>query len=199
MTLDGCIPSDTVHVPHPDGPVYKLAMYIPPRGDVSNWTNVLLDTSLPPIPPSLDPSSSDTTTNGDIHSTMADKKSLAIVLNHALYGTVDGTLSRNWSIALSTEMKQLGYYKSCTDQSVRTCFCDNKHTITATYSDDITGVTTTKEGYQVAMRELGRKFELKDMGKLKFVIGMCIKHNWSTRIAKCMFALSLNAHWTTLG
>ncbi|KAF5319530.1 hypothetical protein D9619_008338 [Psilocybe cf. subviscida] len=118
----------------------------------------------------------------DPHPTSTDEKSLVVVLERALYGTVDG--ARNWSIALGTEMKDLGYYESRADQSVRTRVRDGEHTITATYSDDVTGATTTREGYKIAMAELGRKFKVKDMGELKFVIGMGVDRNWATGVAK---------------
>lgn len=174
-SLDGCVRSDTVRVPRQDGLVYELTTYIPPGGDVSNWTNALLDPSALPIPPSLDPPTS-FNANSDDPSTSADEKSLVVVLDRALYGTVDG--ARNWSLTLSAEMTDLGYYESRADQSVRTRLRDGEHTITATYSDDVTGATTTKAGYRTAMSELGRKFEVKDMGELKFVIGMCVERNW---------------------
>ncbi|KAF5329775.1 hypothetical protein D9619_009137 [Psilocybe cf. subviscida] len=156
-----------------------------PRGDVRNWTDALLKPLSTPIPPSLDPhpsTDSSTKHDGDTQLTAPDEKSLVVVLDRALYGTVDG--ARNWSIALSTEMKELGYYESRADQSVRTRLRDGEHTITATYSDDVTGATTTREGYEVAMRELGRKFQVKDMGELKFVIGMGVDRDWDTGIAK---------------
>ncbi|KAF5310638.1 hypothetical protein D9619_008097 [Psilocybe cf. subviscida] len=179
-SLDGCVPSQPVSMPRPDGLVYELVTYIPPGGDMRNWSNVLLDLSLPPVPSSLDPALPSPA--NDLKPTAADEKSLVVVLDRALYGTVDG--ARNWSIVLSTEMKDLGYYESCADQSIRTRLRDGEHTITATYSDNVTGATTTREGYEVAMRELSRKFEVKDMGKLKFVIGMGIDRNWETGVAR---------------
>ncbi|KAF5313821.1 hypothetical protein D9619_013036 [Psilocybe cf. subviscida] len=180
-SLDGCTPSETVRVPRPDGLVYELETFIPPGGDVRMWTDALLNPSSTPIPPSLDPYPS-TSLNGDTKLTAPDEKSLVVVLERALYGTVNG--ARNWSIALSTEMKDLGYYESRADQSVRTRLRGGEHTIMATYSDNVTGVTTTREGYEVAMRELGQKFQVKDMGKLKFVIGMGVNRNWETGVAK---------------
>ncbi|KAF5326854.1 hypothetical protein D9619_005140 [Psilocybe cf. subviscida] len=150
-------------------------------GDVRNWTDALLNPSLTPIPPSLDPHPS-SSPDADTEPTAPDEKSLVVVLDRALYSTVDG--ARNWSIALSTEMKELGYYESRADQSVCTRLRDGEHTITATYSDDVTGATTTREGYEIAMRELGRKFKVKDMGELKFVIGMGVDRDWEKGIAK---------------
>ncbi|KAF5328838.1 hypothetical protein D9619_011448 [Psilocybe cf. subviscida] len=132
-SLDGCLPSEAVRVPRPDGLVYELATFIPPGGDVRNWTDALLKPLSTPIPPSLDPhpsTDSSTKHDGDTQLTAPDEKSLVVVLDRALYGTVDG--ARNWSIALSTEMKELGYYESRADQSVRTHLRDGEHTITAT-------------------------------------------------------------------
>ncbi|KAF5320751.1 hypothetical protein D9619_000007 [Psilocybe cf. subviscida] len=180
-SLDGCTPSKTVRVPRPDGLVYELETFIPPGGDVRKWTDALLNPSSTPIPPSLDPHPS-ASTNDNTEPTAPGEKSLVVVLDRALYGTVDG--ARNWSIALSNEMKELGYYESRADQSVRTRLRDGEHTITATYSDDVTGATTTREGYEIAMCELGRKFEVKDLGELKFVIGMAVDRDWKSGIAK---------------
>lgn len=68
-------------------------------------------------------------------------------------------------------MKNLGYYQSRADQSVRSKLADDERTIACTYTDDIAGMNDAEEGYRRAVKELGSDFDIK---KLKSVIGLNI-------------------------
>lgn len=102
----------------------------------------------------------------------ARANNIVCVLEKSLYGTVDG--AHNWANTLNAMMKDLGYYRSQADQSVRIRSLDGNTTITCTYTDDITGMSSSTEEHQKAVEELGRKFKLKDLGNLRNVIGLGI-------------------------
>jgi Reverse transcriptase (RNA-dependent DNA polymerase) len=81
----------------------------------------------------------------------------------ALYGTMDG--ATNWFEALHEEMGELGYYQSKADPSVRSRHANGEVTITSTYTDDVTGISSMTVGAKVAREELGWKYEVKDLGE----------------------------------
>jgi hypothetical protein len=85
----------------------------------------------------------------------------------ALYGTMDG--ATNWFQALDEEMGELGYYQSKIDPSVRSHHADGEVMITSTYTDDVTGISSTTTGAEVAREELGWKYEVKDLGEASLV------------------------------
>ena len=62
-------------------------------------------------------------------------------------------------------MKELGYCQSRADTAVHSCHKNGETTITSTYTDDTTGISTTKEGADKAKAELGWKFKTKDLGE----------------------------------
>ena len=47
----------------------------------------------------------------------------------------------------------------------------------STYTDDTSGMSSSKEEADCAWKELGEKFEIKDLGELKFVLGICVSHD----------------------
>lgn len=51
-------------------------------------------------------------------------------------------------------------------------------TVTCTYTDDVSGMSNIREGYEKAVKELGEDFEIKDLGELKSVIGMEVERRW---------------------
>jgi Reverse transcriptase (RNA-dependent DNA polymerase) len=70
-------------------------------------------------------------------------------------------------------MTELGYYQSKADPSVCSCHADSEVTITSTYMDDVTGILSTTAGAKPA-RELGWKYEVKDLGEANLVLGIRI-------------------------
>jgi Reverse transcriptase (RNA-dependent DNA polymerase) len=63
-------------------------------------------------------------------------------LNRTLYGTMDGAY--NWWETLDAEMSELGYYCSKADPSVRSRHANGNTTITSTYTDDTTGISSSR-------------------------------------------------------
>jgi hypothetical protein len=92
-----------------------------------------------------------------------------------LYGTMDG--ATNWFEALDEEMGELGYYQSKADMSVQSQHTNSEVTITSTYTDDVTGISSTTGGADEAKEELGWKFEVKDLGDANLVLGIHIDHD----------------------
>lgn len=60
---------------------------------------------------------------------------------------------------------------------VRACHKDGKTMITSTYTDDMTGISTTREGAERAKAELGRRFQTKDLGEASLVLGIKIERD----------------------
>ena len=94
-------------------------------------------------------------------------------LNKTLYGTMDGAY--NWWETLDEEMSELGYYRSKADPSVRSCHTDKDITITSTYTDDTTGISSSVDEARRAKEELGRKYEVKDLGEVNLILGIHIE------------------------
>ena len=99
-------------------------------------------------------------------------------LKKTLYGLMQG--GHNWWYNLDQAYNKLGYLASQADSCIRYKQHSNEHTITANYNDDVLGASTTKEGSQLAKKELGAKFETKDMGELKYILGVCFDQNQAT-------------------
>ena len=71
-------------------------------------------------------------------------------------------------------MKELSYYHSLADPLVRSRKIGDEHTITSTYTDDVTGVSSSVNGATTAKEELGRKYKTKDLGEAGLVLGIRI-------------------------
>ena len=99
-------------------------------------------------------------------------------LQKAIYGLMQG--GHNWWHNLNRAYNKLGYLASRADGCVRYKRVNNKHTITDNYNDDVLGASTTLEGLKEAKRELGSKFEVKDMGELKYILGVCFDRDVTT-------------------
>lgn len=109
-----------------------------------------------------------------------DEKSLVSLLDKALYRTMDG--ANNWWCTLDKDMKKFGYKRSEADQSVRSRQRNSKMTITSTYTDDTSGMSSSKEEAKKARQELGTNFEIKDLGDLKFVLSIRITRDRTQKL-----------------
>ena len=86
----------------------------------------------------------------------------------------------NWWYNLDQAYNNLGYLASRADGCVQYKRHGGEHTITDNYNDDVLGASTTEEGAQRAKRELGDKFEVKDMGELKYILGVRFDRDQAT-------------------
>ena len=91
-------------------------------------------------------------------------------LDYTLYGTMQG--ANNWWDSLDKEYRKLGYYRSKADTSVRSRDIDGEKTITSTYTDDVTGISSSMAGAEQARAELGLQYEIKDLGESKLILGI---------------------------
>jgi hypothetical protein len=96
-------------------------------------------------------------------------------LNRTLYGTMDG--AHNWWETLDVEMSELGYYCSKADPSVRSRHANGNITITSTYTDDTTGISSSPEEAKRAKEELGWRYEVKDLGEANMILGIHVERN----------------------
>ena len=97
------------------------------------------------------------------------------LLRKSLYGTMDG--AANWWGALDRDMKELGYQRLRADTSVCSHHEGGETTITSTYTDNTTGISTMKEGAERAKAELGWRFKTEDLGEASLVLGIKIERN----------------------
>lgn len=96
--------------------------------------------------------------------------SLVTLVDKAIYSTMDS--GYNWWKVLDGDMGRLDYRKSCADQSVHIRDSDGEITITSTYTDNITRMSSTRASTDLTKRELGEKYKVKNLGDLKLVLGI---------------------------
>jgi hypothetical protein len=96
-------------------------------------------------------------------------------LDYTLYGTMQ--CANNWWDSLDKEYRQLGYYWSKADTSVRSRDIDGEKTIMSMYTDDITGISSSIAGAEQAQAELGLQYEIKDLGESKLILGIRVDHD----------------------
>ncbi|KAF7762373.1 hypothetical protein Agabi119p4_8966 [Agaricus bisporus var. burnettii] len=100
------------------------------------------------------------------------------LLLKTLYGTMQG--AHDWAKTLECTYQGHGYYTSKADPQVRSRVVDDEVTITSTWTDDILGASSTENGESLAKLELGRSYELKDLGQANFILGMKIERDEAT-------------------
>lgn len=97
---------------------------------------------------------------------------IVALVDTAIYGSMSGAY--DWWKVLDKEMKRLGYKRSRADQSVRSRKSREDHTITGTYTDDVSGISSNVIESDRARAELGENFELKDMGDMRLTLGIAV-------------------------
>lgn len=100
------------------------------------------------------------------------------LLLKTLYGTMQG--AHDWACNLKHTYKGHGYYTSKADSQVRSRVLGDEFTLTSTWTDDILGASSTLAGEEKAKNELGRSYELKDLGTARFILGMKIERDGET-------------------
>ena len=103
-------------------------------------------------------------------------------MNLTIYGTMDG--ANNWFYELDTTFTKLNYRQSHADPCIRIQWTkDGGSTITATYTDDVTGASTSKEVMKAAKSELADVYEITDLNRPDKVLGITIFHHQSGNIS----------------
>ena len=108
-----------------------------------------------------------------------DPKEYACRLNKSLYGTRQG--ARMWYISLHTHLTKRGFKRSKDDYCL---YYKNEGTnilIILVYVDDIIILASSIESMTKAKKEFEKEFKMKDMGELRYFVGMQINYNRNKR------------------
>ncbi|KAG6853003.1 hypothetical protein C0991_007655 [Blastosporella zonata] len=90
----------------------------------------------------------------------------------ALVGT-----SRKWWKTLDNEMTRVGYTRWRNNQSVRSRKVGDEITIMATYTNNMTGLSSTTDKLICARKELGECHRIKDLRELQHMLGIHVEHD----------------------
>src|SRR5277367_4613666 len=96
-------------------------------------------------------------------------------LIHTIYGTMQG--AHDWYETLSETYNNLGYITSRADPCVRFKKEDGNYTITDTYTDDIFGASNDNNEVKRRKEEIGRVWEIKDVGENEYFLGMRVQQD----------------------
>jgi hypothetical protein len=96
-------------------------------------------------------------------------------LVHTIYGTMQG--GHDWFETLGTSFNQLNYITSRADPCVRYKKEDGNYTITDTYTDDIFGASNSDEEIKKRKDEIGKKWDIKDVGETEYFLGMRVQQD----------------------
>lgn len=103
-------------------------------------------------------------------------------MNLTIYGTMDG--ANNWFHELDSTFTKLKYRQSRADPCIRIQWTkDGGYSITGTYTDDITGASSSTEVMKSAKSELANAYEITDLNRPNKVLGMTIFHHQSGNVS----------------
>ncbi|SRR6266498_425934 len=91
-------------------------------------------------------------------------------LIHMIYGTMQG--AHNWYETLMNTYDKLGYTTSWADPCVQYKKDGDEYTLTDMYTDDIFGASKTDREIQMRKDEMGKEWEIKDVGENEYFLGM---------------------------
>ena len=91
-------------------------------------------------------------------------------LVHTIYGMMQG--AHDWYEMLNKTYNDLGYKASRADPCVRFKKENGNYTITDTYTDDIFGASNSNGEAKQRKEELGKVWEIKDVGENENFLGM---------------------------
>lgn len=101
------------------------------------------------------------------------------LLNKALYGLRQS--GRTWYLTLDEILRKQGYRRLESDRCVYVFRRGREEVILSVYVDDMLMMATTSELLTKAIRDLGKKVELKDLGEPTYILGIEVSHNKQTR------------------
>ena len=110
-------------------------------------------------------------------------------LVHTIYGTMQG--AHNWYETLTDTYNKLGYTTSRADPCVRYKSENSEYTLTDTYTDDIFGASKTDKEMQQRKDEMGKEWEIKDVGENEYFLGMRVQQD----IDKGTIRLTQRPYW----
>jgi len=83
--------------------------------------------------------------------------------------------AHDWAITLDHTYTEHRYYTSKADSQVQSKVINGELTLTTTWTNDILGASTTPAGEVEAKEELRSSYEIKDLGEVKYILGMKIE------------------------
>ena len=96
-------------------------------------------------------------------------------LIHTIYGTMQG--AHDWYETLGGTFNELGYSTSRADPCVRFKKEGGNYTLTDTYTDDIFGASNSDEEMRRRKDEIGRVWDIKDVGETEYFLGMRVQQD----------------------
>ena len=96
-------------------------------------------------------------------------------LVHTIYGTMQG--AHDWYETLTNTYDKLGYTTSRADPCVRYKKENGGYTLTDTYTDDIFGASKSNGEVEKRKDEMGKEWEIKDVGENEYFLGMRVQQN----------------------
>lgn len=99
-----------------------------------------------------------------------DQKHMVCHLLKTIYSTMQGVY--DWSCTLDMGFTSLGYIALKADPCIRVKRDGADMTLTATYTDNVWGASTTSEVGEKAKAELGKLWDIKDVGENHQLSGM---------------------------
>ena len=96
-------------------------------------------------------------------------------LIHTIHGTMQG--GHDWYKTLSATFNKIGYTTSHADPCVHFKKVDGNYTITDTYTNDIFGASNTHKEGERRKDEIGKEWEIKDVGETEYFLGMWVQQD----------------------
>ena len=91
-------------------------------------------------------------------------------LNKSLYGLKQSP--RCWNYVLDEHLKSMGFVQTPSDPCIYVSDDDSNPFVIAVYVDDIVLAGPSDEKIAEVKQSISERFELKDMGELKYFLGM---------------------------
>ena len=110
-------------------------------------------------------------------------------LVHTIYGTMQG--GHDWYQTLSGTYNDLGYTTSHADTCVRFKKEGENYTLTDTYTDDTFGASSSDEEAKRRKDEIGKVWEIKDVGETEYFLGMRVQQD----INRGIIRLTQKPYW----
>ena len=98
-------------------------------------------------------------------------------LDRSIYGLKQSP--RCWNQALDAQLKLMGFKQSTGDPCIYTSTTDGLF-ILAVYVDDILLAGKSQQRIAQVKSDLGKRFQLKDMGELHYFLGVSVKQSYET-------------------
>jgi hypothetical protein len=96
-------------------------------------------------------------------------------LVHTIYGTMQG--AHDWYETLTETYNKLGYGTSRADPCVRYKKEGDGYTLMSMYTDDVFGASKTDREVQRRKEEMGKEWEIKDVGDNEYFLGMRVQQD----------------------